>query len=168
MLKCHSIAFLTRSYLQPVLSLVGLIRQAICKSLWFAIVDLLIYCAVFVGSFVVFDSSKKLSGCLSYVGDDLILRTSIFVDDIRIESFRIFAFVVKIVWYFSAGVCGFNLYFVLLKNRLYTFTTWEKQPDSFSDKSKTTKGPTKTARYSSTSTIVNPAKVQTSTTILKF
>ena len=63
----------------------------------FAIVDVLKYCAVFVGSFVVFDSSEKLSGCLSHVGDVLIFRTSIFVDKIRIESFRTVAFVVKIV-----------------------------------------------------------------------
>ena len=44
--------------------------------------------------------------------------------------------------------------------------TWERHPDNFSDKSKTTKDPTKTAQYSSTSIAVNPAKIQTST-ILK-
>ena len=38
----------------------------------------------------------------------------------------------------------------------------------FSDKSKTTKDPTKTAQYFNTSTIANPAKTQTLMTILKF
>ena len=56
----------------------------------------------------------------------------------------------------------------ILVLKIRTSPTWERHQDSFSDESKTTKGPTKTARYSSTSTIVNPAKVQTSTTILKF
>ena len=63
----------------------------------FAVVDKLNYCAACVGFFVVFDLSEKLSGCLYHVGDVLIFRKSIFVDDIRIESFRAFAFVVKIV-----------------------------------------------------------------------
>ena len=57
---------------------------------------------------------------------------------------------------------------LLLEGFLYLLNTWERHPDNFSDESKTTKDPTKTAQYSSTSTIVNPAKVQTSTTILKF
>ena len=69
----------------------------VCVLAGFAIVDVLKYCAVFVGFFVVFDLSEKLSGCLYHVGDVLIFRKSIFVDDIRIESFRAFAFVVKIV-----------------------------------------------------------------------
>ena len=67
----------------------------VCVLAGFTVVDVLKYCTVFVESFVVFDSSEKLSGCLSYVGDVLIFRTSIFVDEIRIECFRAFAFVVK-------------------------------------------------------------------------
>ena len=74
-----------------------------------------------VGSFVVFNSSEKLSGCLFHVGDVLIFRTNIFVDDIRIESFRAISFIVKIIWYFSACVCRFDFYFVLVKNRFYMF-----------------------------------------------
>ena len=69
----------------------------ICVLAGFAVVNVLKYCAVFVGSFVVFDLSEKLFGCLSYLGDVLIFRTSTFVDDIPIKSFRALAFVVEIV-----------------------------------------------------------------------
>ena len=72
----------------------------------FAVVNMLKYFAAFVGSFLVFDLSEKLSGCLSHVGDGLTFRASIFVNDIRIESFRAFAFVVEIVGYFSAVYAG--------------------------------------------------------------
>ena len=93
----------------------------VCTLAGFTIVYVQEYCAVFVRSFVVFDSSENMSWCLSHVKDVLIFRTSIFVNDMRIESFRAFAFVVKIVWYFSADVCGFNFYIVLFKNRFYMF-----------------------------------------------
>ena len=52
--------------------------------------------------------------------------------------------------------------------KIRTSPTWERHQDSFSNESKTTKGQTKTVLYSSTSTIANPAKVQTFMTILKF
>ena len=41
--------------------------MGVCVMAGFASVDVLKYCAIFVGSFVVFDSSEKLSGCLSHV-----------------------------------------------------------------------------------------------------
>ena len=63
----------------------------------FTAVNVLKYCSVFVESLVVFDLSEMLSGRLSLVGNVLIYRTNIFVDNIRIESFRAFAFVVKII-----------------------------------------------------------------------
>ena len=81
----------------------------------FAVVDKLNYCAACVGFFVVFDLSEKLFGCLSHEGDILIFRASIIVNDIRIEKFRAFAFVIEILRYFSAGVCGFHFYVVILK-----------------------------------------------------
>ena len=69
----------------------------VCVLAGFAIVDVLKYCAVFVGSFVVFDLSEKLSRCLSHLEDVLIFKTSIFVDDIQIKSFQTIAFVDNIV-----------------------------------------------------------------------
>ena len=68
---------------------------------------------------MIFDLSEKLSGCLSDVGDVLIFRKSIFYNEIRIECFRAFAIVVKIVSYFTAGVCRFDFYFVPLINLFY-------------------------------------------------
>ena len=56
----------------------------------------------------------------------------------------------------------------ILVLKIRTSPTWERHPNNFSDKSKTTKNPTKTAQYLNTSTIANPAGIQTSTTILKF
>ena len=50
----------------------------------------------------------------------------------------------------------------ILVLKIRTSPTWERHPDNFSDKSKTTKDPIKTAQYFNTSTIVNPAKIQTS------
>ena len=42
--------------------------------------------------------------------------------------------------------------------KIRTSPTWERHPDNFSDESKTTKDPTKTAQYFNTSTIANTAK----------
>ena len=51
-------------------------------------------------------------------------------------------------------------YFFLSYNfQLLTYPTWERHPDNFSDESKTTKDPTKTAQYFNTSTIINSAKI---------
>ena len=49
-----------------------------------------------------------------------------------------------------------------------TSFTWEIHPENFSDKTKTTNSPTKTAQYFNISTFANPAKTQISMTILKF
>ena len=85
------------------------------------------------------------------------------------------AFVVEIVGYFYAGVCGFDFYFVVL-NRFYTFLklqwgityinyreikyclkirtslTWERHKDNFSYALNTTENLTKIAQYFSIST----------------
>ena len=56
----------------------------------------------------------------------------------------------------------------ILGLKVRTSPTWKRHPDNFSDESKATKGPTKTALYFNISTTANPAKTQTSMTILKF
>ena len=121
-------AYLKKSFILIDLKLQGLLILHSFKILidifvlaGFAVVDKLKYCAACVGFFVVFDLSEKLSACLSHEGDVLIFRASIFVNDICIKSFWAFAFVVKILGYFSAGVCGFDFYVVLLKNCICMF-----------------------------------------------
>ena len=60
-----------------------------------------------------------------------------------------------------------NIFFLKIR----TSPTWESHPDNFSDKSKTTKNPTKTAQYFNISKFANPVcnlKIQISMTILKF
>ena len=85
---------------------------------------------------MVFNWPEMLSGCLCHVGDVLIFKASIFLNDIHMKAFDLLLFCwnswiffcwCMMVWIFP-GVCWyFDFYVVLLKNWFYTFfeLQWE-------------------------------------------
>ena len=74
------------------------------------------HCTVFVCSFVMCNSSKYWTCCLSYVGDYLVDIASIIVYDICVKNLETFAFVLKVLRHFFA-----DYYIVLFKNKFNLF-----------------------------------------------
>ena len=79
------------------------------------------YCAVFICSAVVCNSSEYLPWCFFNVRDALICRAGIFINNICVKYFRTFTFVAEVVRNLFAGVGRFNTDVVFLKYGCYSF-----------------------------------------------